>query len=101
MAKRISKEQKEIEACKTIIDEMFKIAGHDVTFDDIKDRTDDWYNQWTMTKYQFIEWTIWGEDYIKKIFRCNKTIAKKKMAMMGLNYGLKLQIIDNTCHPFM
>jgi hypothetical protein len=101
MAKRISREQKEIEAYKTIIDEMFKIAGHDETFDDIKNRTDDWYNQWTMTEYQFMEWTTWGQDYIKKTFRCNKIIAKRKMSMMGLNYGLKLQIIDNTCHSFM
>jgi hypothetical protein len=88
MVKRISKEQKEIEAYKTIIDEMFKIAGHDVTFDDIKNRKDDWYNQWTMTEYQFMEWTTWGQDYIKKTFRCNKTIAKMTNISVRPNFPM-------------
>jgi len=37
---------------ETIINKMFEIAGHKVTFEDIKDRKDNWYQQWTMTEEQ-------------------------------------------------
>ena len=40
------------EIVRTIINKMFEIAGHNVTYDDIKDRKDNWYQQWTMTEEQ-------------------------------------------------
>ncbi len=39
---------------------MFEIAGHQVTYDDVKDRKDDWFQQWTMTVEQNEEWQEWG-----------------------------------------
>ena len=41
MAKRLTKEEKWRKASEDLINKMFEIAGHDVTFDDIKGRTDD------------------------------------------------------------
>jgi len=41
---------------KELIDVMFLIAGHDVTFEDIKGRKDNWYEQWTMTPEQEEKW---------------------------------------------
>ena len=76
-------------AVKELINEMFRIAGHNVTFEDIKDRKDDWYLQWTMTREEYDEWIEFGIEYLRKKFRWNKSMAKKEMGMVGLNWGLK------------
>jgi len=72
-----------------LINIMFKISNHDMTFDDIKDRKDDWYTQWTMSCEQNKEWTQWGISEIKKRFRYNKELAKREMSMVSLMWGLK------------
>jgi hypothetical protein len=72
-----------------MINEMFKIAGHDVTYYDIKDRKDDWYTNWTMTEAQYDEWKSWGEKYLRKKFRMNSKLAERQMSMIGLMWGLK------------
>jgi len=92
MAKRLSREEKRDLIGKEIINEMFKIAGHNVTFEDIKDRKDAWYAQWTMTEEQNAQWRKWGEEKIKSDLKLNKELAKKEMAWFDLMYGLK---IDN------
>jgi hypothetical protein len=76
---------------ETLINKMFEIAGHSVTINDIIDRTDNWYQQWTMTEEQNEEWRQWGIDYLKKKKRWNKKLAEIQMAMFDLNYGLKIQ----------
>ena len=48
--KRITRAQREEQLVPDMINKMFEIAGHEVTYDDIKDRKDDWYAQWTMTE---------------------------------------------------
>ena len=45
MAKRLSRDEKWDQAVIDLINKMFEIAGHNVTYDDIKDRKDDWYTQ--------------------------------------------------------
>jgi hypothetical protein len=74
-----------------IINKMFQIAGHDVTFDDIKDREDSWYTEWTMTREQNEEWVEWGIKYIKKKKRWSIPFCKREMSMIDLMYGLKLK----------
>jgi hypothetical protein len=49
---KLTREQKQEKALEDLINQMFIIAGHDITFNDIKDRKDDWYAQWTMTLEQ-------------------------------------------------
>lgn len=73
-----------------MINEMFKIAGHDVTYDDVKDRKDNWFEQWTMTEAQYDEWKIWGKKYLQKKFRMHAKIAERQMEMIGLMWGLKI-----------
>jgi hypothetical protein len=68
---------------------MFIIAGHEVTFDDVKDRKDDWYMQWTMTVQQNEEWKQWGVDYLRKNLKVNKALAEKEMMWVSLQWGLK------------
>ena len=58
--KRLTREQKKEKALIDLINEMFRIAGHEVTFDDIKDRKDNWFQQYTMTVAQNTEWQAWG-----------------------------------------
>lgn len=78
-----------LQILKSLINEMFKIAGHNVSFDDISNRKDDWYNQYTMTPEQNKEWVDWGRKFIKKNLRMTNFGAEREMAMINLNYGLK------------
>ena len=74
---------------KTVINKMFEIAGHDVTYDDIKDRKDDWWTDWTMTVEQNEEWKAWMINYFTKECRRLPKIAEREAAMVSLNWGLK------------
>jgi len=78
------KTTKEENVLEELINEMFRIAGHDVTYDDIKLRED-----WTMTIEQHEQWMEWGAEYLRKSLRLRKEAAKKQMAWFALNYGLK------------
>lgn len=73
---------------KDIINQMFIIAGHQVSYDDIIGRKDAWYTQWTMTEAQRQEWMQWGIKYLKKKSYYKK-IAEREMAMIDLYCGLK------------
>lgn len=87
--KRMSREQKREKAVVDLINQMFIIAGHDVTYDDVAGRKDDWYAQWTMTVEQSEEWRKWGENYLRKNLKLNKYLAEREMAMVNLMWGLK------------
>lgn len=89
MKKRLSLEQKREKMVVDMINKMFKIAGHSVTYDDVKDRKDDWYTQWTMTVEQNDEWKDWGQKYLIKELKMNKKYAETQMGMISLMWGLK------------
>ena len=83
--KRLSDE----EILATIIDKMFKIAGHDVTYNDIKDRKDNWYQQWTMTVEQNEEWKEWIVAFLRIENKWPKYRATTTANWVSLQYGLK------------
>ncbi|MFZ9302391.1 MAG: hypothetical protein ACO239_03410 [Sediminibacterium sp.] len=89
MAKRLTREEKQKLFVENVINKMFEIAGHDVTYDDVKDRQDNWYAQWTMTMEQNEEWQKWGIAEIRKQFKFNKILAEREMGMVSLMWGLK------------
>ena len=89
MAKRLTKQERWNKASEDLINKMFEIAGHNVTYDDIKGRTDDWYTNWTMTVAQTDEWMEWGIKYLCENLKLNKTLAKKEMMWVNLMWGLK------------
>ena len=89
MAKRLSRQEKIDNSIIDLINEMFSIAGHEVTYEDIKDRKDDWYAQWTMTVAQNDEWQSWGKKYLAKNLKLNSKYAEREMAMVSLMWGLK------------
>lgn len=87
--KRLSRQEKMNIAIEHLIDKMFEIAGHDVTYNDIKDRKDDWYAQWTMSMEQSEQWKEYGITYLRKVFKWNKRVAEKEMLWFNLQWGLK------------
>ena len=86
---RQTKEQKREQAVIDLINQMFIIGGHQVTFDDIKDRKDAWYSEWEMTVQQAEEWKKWGIAYLRKSLKINKALAEREMLWFNLQYGLK------------
>jgi hypothetical protein len=89
MAKRLTRVQKKDQALIDLINKMFEIAGHQVTYDDIKDRKDNWFQEWTMTMAQGDEWRAWGEKYLKKQLRLTAKNAELQMQWASLAWGLK------------
>jgi hypothetical protein len=85
---RLTREQKKEKAVEDLINQMFIIAGHDVTFNDVKTRQDNWFQQWTMTMAQNEEWQEWGTKYLQKTFRKKVKLAEKEMMWFSLQYGL-------------
>ena len=78
---------------ETLINKMFEISGHSVKYEDIKDRKDNWYQQYTMTEQQNKEWREWGISFLKKQGGVLKARADKEMAFFDLMYGLKINDI--------
>jgi len=87
--KRLTKWQKREQAVIDLLNQMFIIAGHNVTYDDIKGRKDDWWAEWTMTYAQGDQWKAWGAEYFRKNLKLNKTLAEKEMQWVNLQWGLK------------
>lgn len=75
---------------KELIDKMFEIAGHPLKFEDVEGRTDNWFQQYTMTEAQNKEWKDWGTKFIQKKKRYNKQYAQREMAWLDLYCGLKI-----------
>lgn len=88
-APRLTKQQKREQAVIDLLNQMFVIAGHNVTYEDVKGRTDNWWAEWTMTTAQADQWKAWGIDYLRKNLKLNKTLAEKEMQWMNLQWGLK------------
>ena len=75
---------------KELIDKMFEIAGHPLKFEDVEGRTDNWFQEYTMTEAQNEEWKEWGIKLIQKKKRYNKKYAQREMAWLDLYCGLKI-----------
>ena len=78
------------EIVEDVINRMFEIAGHSVGYEDIVDRKDQWYLEWTMTEEQDRAWRIWMIDYFKKEGKYKPKIAEQQAAMCSLLWGLKI-----------
>jgi hypothetical protein len=76
---------------KMLIDEMFIIAGHtDVQYEDIVDRKDNWFQEYTMTVEQNDKWRESATKIIMRERRWPRYRAKREMDWISLCYGLKL-----------
>jgi len=86
MGKRLTYQEKIDQSVIDLINQMFKIAGHTITYDDVKDRKD--LNEYTMTEKQYDEWKNFGVKYLMKKLNMTEFGAQKEMAMFGLVYSL-------------
>jgi hypothetical protein len=84
------REDKDRLILKELIDKMFELAGHDLKFEDVEGRTDNWFQQHTMTEAQNEEWRDWGIKLIMKKRRYNRYLADREMRMLDLYCGLKI-----------
>jgi hypothetical protein len=76
---------------KDLVDKMFEISGHPLRYEDVQGRTDNWYQQYTMTEEQNREWRDWCIKHLKKVRKWNKHLAEREMAMLDLYIGLKIE----------
>ena len=82
---------KQQEISKNLIDKMFELAGHSLRYEDVIDRQDNWFQQYTMTQDQNKEWKKWGTEYLRKKKRWTKKMAEREMVMIDLYCGLKIE----------
>jgi hypothetical protein len=85
--KRLTREQKKEKAVIDIINQMFVIAGHDATYDDIVD-VEKWFQQYTMTVEQGEELKEWGKQYLMKNLKMRAAQAEKEMQWFNVMWGL-------------
>jgi hypothetical protein len=85
--KRLTREQKQEQAVIDLINQMFIIAGHDVTYEDIKDKKN-WFQEYSMTVQQSEEFKKWGKKYLMKELRESAKSAEKEMMWFNLQWGL-------------
>ena len=88
MTKRLNKEQKQEQAVIDLINQMFIIAGHQVTYDDVLGK-ENWFQEYTMTVEQAEEFKKWGKKYLMKNLRTYAKAAEREMMWFTLQYGLK------------
>jgi hypothetical protein len=91
--KRLTREEKKEKAIVDIINQMFVIAGHDVTYDDIVG-VDKWWQKYTMTVAQGDELEEWGKKYLMKELKLRAAYAEKEMMWFSVMWGLKYSDFD-------
>jgi hypothetical protein len=87
MVKRLSREEKWNKAVVDLINQMFIIAGHNVTYDDILGK-ENWFREYTMTIEQNEEWKKWGKKYLMKNLNLYAKQAEREMMWTNLQWGL-------------
>ena len=86
--KRLSREEKTDKAIVDLINQMFIIAGHDVTYDDVLG-VENWFQKYTMTVEQGDEFKKWGKKYLMKNLNSYAKQAEREMQWFSLQWGLK------------
>jgi hypothetical protein len=93
--KRLTREQKKEKAIVDIINQMFVIAGHDVTYDDIVG-VDNWFQKYTMTFEQGEQLKEWGKQYLMRELKMRSAYAEKEMQWFNAMWGLKYSDWDKS-----
>ena len=93
--KRLTREQKKEKAIVDIINKMFEIAGHDVTYEDIRG-VDNWFQKYTMTFEQGEQLKDWGKQYLMRELKMRAVYAEKEMRWLNVMWGLKYSDWDKS-----
>ena len=91
--KRLTREQKKEKAIVDLINQMFIIAGHNVTYDDIRN-VDKWFQKYTMTFEQGEQLKEWGKQYLMRELKLRAAYAEKEMMWFSVMWGLKYSDFD-------
>jgi hypothetical protein len=87
----MNRQDKTTQIARDLINKMFELSGHDIKYEDVIGRQDNWFQQYTMTQSQNEEWRKWGTEYLQKKKRWTKKMAEREMAMIDLYCGLKIE----------
>jgi hypothetical protein len=85
--KRLTLKQKRDQAVIDLINQMFIIAGHNVTHNDILG-VENWFQKYTMTVEQGDEFKKWGKKYLMKELRETAKSAEREIQWFSLLWGL-------------
>jgi hypothetical protein len=91
--KPLTIEQKKEKAIVEIINKMFEIAGHNVTYEDIRNE-DKWYDKYTMTFEHGEQLKEWGKQHLMKELKIREAFAEKEMHWFNVMWGLKYSDFD-------
>lgn len=94
MVKRVSREEKREKAVVDLINQMFVIAGYQVTYQDILGQAD-WFSNYTMTVEQAEEFKKWGKQYLIKELKLQPALAERQMAWFNVQWGLTYSNWEN------
>lgn len=75
---------------KHLINKMFEYAHIPQTYDDIKDRKDEWYQEYTMTQEQSNAFKDYAIRYLKRELKTSYYKADTEYQWFDLMYGLKI-----------
>ena len=75
---------------KHLINKMFEYAHIPQTYDDIKDRKDEWYQEHTMTQEQSNAFKDYAIRYLKRELKTSYYKADTEYQWFDLMYGLKI-----------
>ncbi len=93
--KRLTREQKKEKAMIDIVNKMFEIAGHDVTYEDIVG-VDEWWQKYTMTVAQGEQLEEWGKKYLMRELKLRAVYAEQEMRWFNVMWGLKYSDWDKS-----
>jgi hypothetical protein len=75
---------------KHLINKMFEYAHVPQTYDDIKDRKDEWYKEYTMTQAQSNAFKDYAVRYLKRELKSSYYKADTEYQWFDLMWGLKI-----------
>ena len=82
--------ERDLKILKHLINKMFEYAGVPQTFDDIKDRKDDWFREFTMTEVESELFKNYAITYLKRELKTTYYRANTEYQWFDLSYGLKI-----------
>lgn len=75
---------------KHLINKMFEYAHIPQTYDDIKDRKDEWYREFTMTQEESNAFKDYAIRYLKRELKTGYYKADTEYQWFDLMYGLRI-----------
>ena len=85
------KRQTKAETLNDLVNGMFIAAGYNLSIDDVRDSSDNWFDKYTWTKDQQQDFTSWAIDYMKRKLNYSTREAARQVSWFILGYGLRVK----------